>query len=75
MKIASQILKKKLLSVLIQVFFYSHYVGIIFLAFALSRRNRSSHQRCSIEKPVLKNFVIFTGKQLYWSLFLVKLQA
>ena len=24
---------------------------------------------------VLKNFVIFTGKQLCWSLFLIKLQA
>ena len=24
---------------------------------------------------VLKNFAIFTGKHLYWSLFLIKLQA
>ena len=29
---------------------------------------RSSHQRCSI-KVVLKNFAIFTGKHLCWSLF------
>ena len=28
-----------------------------------------------LEIVVLKNFVNFTGKQLYWSLFLVKLQA
>ena len=33
---------------------------------------RSSHRRCSIEKSVLKNFVIFTGKQLCWSLFFNK---
>ena len=27
------------------------------------------------KKDVLKNFSNFTGKQLYWSLFLIKLQA
>ena len=27
------------------------------------------------KKAVLKNFAIFTGKQLWWSLFLIKLQA
>ena len=31
--------------------------------------------RCSIKKAVLKNFVISTGKQLCWSLFMIKLQA
>ena len=36
---------------------------------------RSSHRRCSIEKVVLKNFAIFTGKHLRWSLFLIELQA
>ena len=36
---------------------------------------RRSHWRCSIKKAVLKNFAIFTGKHLCWSLFLVKLQA
>ena len=29
---------------------------------------RRSHRRCSIQKAVLKNFTIFTGKQLWWSL-------
>ena len=29
----------------------------------------SSHQRCSIEKAVLKNFAIFTRKHLLESLF------
>ena len=28
-----------------------------------------------MKKAVLKNFAIFTGKQLCWSLFLIKLQA
>ena len=34
------------------------------------RRCRSSHQRYSVRKGVLKNFAYFTGKQLCWSLFL-----
>ena len=32
---------------------------------------RSSHQRCSIKKLVLKNFRKFTGKHLCWSIFLI----
>ena len=35
---------------------------------------RSSHRRCSVKKSVLKNFVNITGKQLCWSLLLIKLQ-
>ena len=36
---------------------------------------RSSHRRCSvIKKTVLKNFTIFTGQHLCWSLFLTKIQ-
>ena len=31
--------------------------------------SRSRHQRCSIEKAILKNFSIFTGKHLRWTLF------
>ena len=37
--------------------------------------SRSSHQSCSIEKAVLKNFAIFTGKHLCWSLLLIDLRA
>ena len=33
---------------------------------------KSCHQRCSFKKCVLKCFTIFTGKQLCWSLFLIK---
>ena len=36
---------------------------------------RNSLQRCFIKKTVLKNFVIFTGKHLCWSLFLLRLQV
>ena len=34
---------------------------------------RSSHQRCSVRKDVLKTFANFTGKHLCWSLFLITL--
>ena len=40
-----------------------------------NRTFRSSHRRCSIKKGVLKNLTKFTGKHLFWSLFLIKLQA
>ena len=36
--------------------------------------SRSSHQRYSIEKAVLKNFAIFTEKRLRWRLFLIELK-
>ena len=35
--------------------------------------NLISIQRCSIKKVVFKNFAVFTGKHLCWSLFLKKL--
>ena len=35
-------------------------------------KNRSSHQRCSMKKGVLRNFTKFTGKQLCQSLFFNK---
>ena len=35
-------------------------------------RVKSSRRRCSVKKSVLKNF---TGKNLCWSLFLIKLLA
>ena len=35
--------------------------------------NLISIQRCSIKKAVFKNFAVFTGKHLCWSLFLKKL--
>ena len=41
----------------------------------LLKRYRSSHQKCSIKRAVLKNFSIFTGKHLCRSRFLLKLWA
>ena len=35
--------------------------------------SRNSHWRFSIKKAVLKNFAMFIGKNLSWSVFLVKL--
>ena len=32
---------------------------------------RCSHRRCSVEKGVLKNFAVVTGKHLCWSAFLI----
>ena len=32
----------------------------------------NSQRRCSLKKDVLKNFAMFTGKRLRWSLFLKK---
>ena len=37
--------------------------------------SRSSHQSYSIEKAVLKNFTIFTGTHLFWSLPSTDLRA
>ena len=39
------------------------------------RMFRSSYQKCSIKKGVLRNFAKFTGKYLCQSLFVIKLQA
>ena len=40
------------------------------------RKDRSRQRRCSVKvkKGVLKNFINFTGKHEYLSLFLIKLQ-
>ena len=37
--------------------------------------HRSSQQRCSVKKDVLKNFSNIVGKHLSWRLFLIKLHA
>ena len=36
---------------------------------------RSSHRICSVKKGILKNFANFTGTNMCWSFFLIKLQA
>ena len=41
----------------------------------LRPNNRSSHQRCSVRKGVLRNFAKFTGTHFARVSFLIKLQA
>ena len=41
----------------------------------ISDKSRSSHQRCSMKKGVLRNFTKFTRKNLSRVSFLIKLQA
>ena len=50
-------------------------MSYVFILSTGNRNIRSSHQRCSIKKAVLKNFAIFLRKHLFWSLFLIKLQT
>ena len=47
------------------------YIGFKVTNFDFS--DRSSHQRCSIKKGVLRNFAKFTGKHLCQSLFFNKI--
>ena len=35
--------------------------------------DKNSKRRCSVKEPILKNFSIFTGKHMSWSLFLTLL--
>ena len=51
--------------------FYTHAHFLLLTRLSLSR---SSHQRCSLKKAAFKNLAVFIEKQLYWSLFLIKLQ-
>ena len=45
------------------------YVGWMYHKLKKCLICRSSHQRCSREKAILKNFAIFTGKQLCYDVF------
>ena len=61
---------------LLTINLYSVYLYKFFIEnFHNTDKRRSSHQRRSIKKAALKNFAVFTGKQLYWSFFLIKLQS
>ena len=68
-----QILKKKnrtwgLKNTSLRLFIYYGFFVI------RSSLKLSSHRRCSIKKGVLKNFAIFTGKHMCWSLFFITLE-
>ena len=43
--------------------------------FGIVLKNRSSHQRCTIKKAVLKSLAVFTGSNCVGVSFLIKLQA
>ena len=43
--------------------------------FSIEDNYLEANTRGVLQKAVLENFAIFTGKQLCWSLFLIKLQA
>ena len=57
---------KKKLSVTGAIFYKTH---ASLTSFTLARNSRSSRQRCSIKKGVLKNFTKFAGKYLRQSIF------
>ena len=47
----------------------------LFFLKTVSGSFRSSHQRCSVKKGVLRNFAKFTGKRLYQRIFFNKVAA
>ena len=47
-----------------------NHISVCFIQ--ISTKSKSSHQRCSAKKGVLKNFTKFTGKHLRQSLFFNK---
>ena len=57
------------------VYFSFVYFSFVYCPFVYFSFVRGSHRRCSIKKVIFKNFAIFTGKHLSWSLFLIKLQS
>ena len=48
------------------------FIKILSDVYHLLATFRSRHQRCSIKNAVLKNFAVFTGKDLYWNLILIR---
>ena len=52
--------------------FFLDFSASTYLAF---QNNRQKSLELSYKKAILKNFAIFTGKRLYWSLFLIKFQS
>ena len=44
-------------------------------SYIFATSSRSSHQRCSVKKAAFNIFAIFAGKNLCWSLYLIRLQA
>ena len=57
------------------IFFFFLNCLLTLTRFCVLADSRSSHQRCFVEKGVLKNFVNFTAKHLCLSLFSIKLKT
>ena len=57
------------------VILFSKIFKVMYHKVKISLNSRSSHQSCSREKAVPKNFAISTGKRLCWSLLLIDLRA
>ena len=52
-----------------------HFSWSSFEMFLCIMCTRKSHRRCTAENGILKSFTNFTGKHLFWSIFLIKSQA
>ena len=50
----------------------THFVPMFQFISTIFSILRNSQRMCSLKKDVLKNFAMFTGKRLRWSLFLKK---
>ena len=59
-----------IMNVNFEIFIITHY-----MCFYISMMNQKQPPEASCKKAILKNFVIFTGKHLCWSLFLIKFQT
>ena len=53
----------------------SAFLHVRIFVLALWRRWRNSRSKMFFKTVILKNFIIFPGKHLCWSLFLIKLLA
>ena len=71
--ILRNIIKSTYLKILEYSFFFNCLLTLT--RFCVLADYRSSHQRCFVEKGVLKNFVNFTAKHLCLSLFSIKLKT
>ena len=72
MEIEMEILKRNTIRKL-NLEHWKYYARFIIYRYCV--RSRSSRSQMFFITSVLKNFAIFTGEHLCWSLFLIKLQA
>ena len=56
-------------------FLFLHFSWSSFEMFLCIMCTRKSHRRCTAKNGILKSFANFTGKHLFWNIFLIKSQA